>query len=349
MCYQSFLLSREKLCRRSSRSSELTYSVANLTGLPPFHSKALSKKLAKFSDLAKDFVLQCSDQLTVTGIIYVVILRTRQACELSAYHYDVVVDLLHVTCITVMLAVVSTTEFWEKNWLGILRVAGGAVLFVLTSFVLILRKVSGMDISPAGTNAELLVLPAVCFADAAERNPLSSNLGADDVLFGIVVVLWAYWLLMDAVASAIGRFGLSNTKPRPRAVTTTFRGGGSEAALLVASCFVVPFGFGVAALIFHAVHVVRLRRWVERSGWLSREDGINPEADLFAIGQALPAALFILVLIPGLSFIFRFFDLIWTFYRTPPESSLALSDGGRSRPGSDISLAPLTRCHGREP
>lgn len=253
--------------------------------------------------------MQCSDQLTVTGIIYAVILRTRQACELSAYHYDVVVDSLIVACMTVMLAAVSVTKFWENYWLGNLRVAGGAVLFVLTSFIMYLRKASGMDISPAGTNAELLFLPAVCFADAAERNPLPLNLGADEVLFGIVVVLWTLWIFTDLVAWAMGRFGVSNTKRRPRAVTTTLRGGGWPAALTAAPFFIVPFGFGVAVLLFHVVHVYQLRGWVDNSSWLSREDGTNPEGDMFAIGQALPAALFMLVFIPGLSFLVRLCDI----------------------------------------
>ncbi len=65
--------------------------------------------------------------------------------------------------------------------------------------------------------------------------------------------------------------------------------------------FIATFGFGAAVLIWLAVKVALFRKWINGSVWINNG---SKENDLFAVGQAVPAVLFLIPLISAFGGIF---------------------------------------------
>lgn len=74
------------------------------------------------SEICQGMVLSCSDAQIFTGAAYVLALRYFRGCTITAYHYNVVANLMLLTCATHLMAIIVVRNYWEYAWLALLRV-----------------------------------------------------------------------------------------------------------------------------------------------------------------------------------------------------------------------------------
>ena len=81
-------------------------------------------------------VITCSDQQVFTGGAYAITLRFSKGCSISAYHYNIVGNMLLITCATHLMAVTIGKHYWEHPFLASLRVVITTAVFVATGVFL---------------------------------------------------------------------------------------------------------------------------------------------------------------------------------------------------------------------
>ncbi|KAK3350272.1 hypothetical protein B0T25DRAFT_520288 [Lasiosphaeria hispida] len=81
-------------------------------------------------------ILTCSDQQIFTGSAYAITLKYVKGCSISAYHYNIICNMLLITCATHLMAVTISHNYWEHPYLGLLRVGVTALVFVVTGIFL---------------------------------------------------------------------------------------------------------------------------------------------------------------------------------------------------------------------
>jgi hypothetical protein len=84
-----------KLLSRSSRDREE-------------HSGRASK-----SQILEKIILACSDQQVFTGGAYALTLRYWRGCDVSAYHYNVVSNMLLLSCATHLMSISLCSHYWK--------------------------------------------------------------------------------------------------------------------------------------------------------------------------------------------------------------------------------------------
>jgi hypothetical protein len=67
--------------------------------------RRLRPKKRSFSDILETLVQACSDQQIFTGAAYALTLRYWRGCSISAYHYNIVANILLMTCATHLMSV----------------------------------------------------------------------------------------------------------------------------------------------------------------------------------------------------------------------------------------------------
>ena len=80
-------------------------------------------------DWIANWILQCSDQLLLTGAAYAIVLRTSQSCNITTYHNEIVVAFLAISLCIQLIALNFHDRYWQPLPLGILR-------FLITMFLL---------------------------------------------------------------------------------------------------------------------------------------------------------------------------------------------------------------------
>ncbi|KAF7536316.1 hypothetical protein G7Z17_g13070 [Cylindrodendrum hubeiense] len=121
-----------------------------------------------FSEILQAMVLSCSDAQIFTGAAYAVTLRFFAGCLISAYHYNIVANMMLLTCATHLMAISVVRNYWESPWLGGLRVICKTGIFLVTGLLLANQNASLEDAFPTeipkpGTQNSLLFLGAACF------------------------------------------------------------------------------------------------------------------------------------------------------------------------------------------
>ncbi|KAL2264590.1 hypothetical protein VTJ83DRAFT_7100 [Remersonia thermophila] len=119
------------------------------------------------SGILEAIIITCSDQQIFTGGAYAITLRYAKACTVSAYHYNIVANVLLVTCATHLMAVTVARHYWEHPYIGVLRLVVTTLVYVITG-TLLSKQGSGSlgfptEIPSYSSQYSPMLLPAACF------------------------------------------------------------------------------------------------------------------------------------------------------------------------------------------
>lgn len=264
-------------------------------------------------------VLACSDQQVFTGAAYAITLRYWKGCTISAYHYNIVANMMLLTCATHLMSVTIVRNYWKFPWLAALRVI--CVTFVFIATGLLMTNQDAVDngytfptgIPPANMDDSTIFLPAACFqsdqhsaADTFREvtssaksfsDALTHSMSGDNKIQGWNLYIITVLFYGAATIAELIRF-IRRGKSRPgwRAhVGDKFRrfcGLGTPLRNLVQNMFLIYLLAGVGISLFVAIastiYIFELRRWVDKSQWIQLENGLNEENDSKSFGQLVP-------------------------------------------------------------
>lgn len=257
-------------------------------------------------------IVSCSDQQIFTSGAYAITLRYAQCCLISAYHYNIVGNMMLMGCATHLLSMVVVSEYWQNRYLALLRIAVIGILYILTGIILANQNiVSGPDTIPwpsvvpdEDERNTTMILPAACFLskDSSFIDALNSTF-ANEKLFEATVmdstpgnVGWNLYIVMFLFYSlsflAIFTRALYNrckpavAKYRARRLRNFI---GSSISWLFWIYQVIGAFLCLAAMVNRFNYILRLRSWMNDSGWIEPDiGGHNPENDATTFGQMVP-------------------------------------------------------------
>lgn len=257
--------------------------------LTPSREKALKNWQISIAGIIEALIVTCSDQQVFTGGAYAITLRYAKACSVSAYHYNIVANILLVTCATHLMAVTVARHYWQHPYLGVLRITVTTLVFVITGSLLSNQGSGSLgfptQVPPITEQYSLMLLPAACFqtGDFMLDNEVKKAFksGSAEAFFTGQIHGWTNYLIMFmfyiiAVCVSLGRVirrGMGHNGKRKkfmawlnRVVPFFFR---------IKRFFYAIFGLYLVAGIaisawtvaIAAMYVFRLRRWVDLSQW----------------------------------------------------------------------------------
>ncbi|KAK4184630.1 hypothetical protein QBC35DRAFT_46637 [Podospora australis] len=275
--------------------------------------KILKKNKLSATAIIEALVVSCSDQQVFTGAAYAITLRYAKACTISAYHYNIVANILLVTCATHLMAVTISANYWEHLSMGVLRMVVTTGVYIFTG---ILLANQGRDSFRFPTKVpdytekhSPLLLPAACFQSGSSEvgKEMQRTLGASSAneFFTGQIHGWTQYLLMlfffiFAVLVSVSRLirrGQDHDGKRRQFVSWFKRS--CPRLLKWKKLFYIFFGLylvagiGIStwAVVYAALYVFKLRSWVHSSGWMKTIDGKIEENDASTFGQLVPVFL----------------------------------------------------------
>ncbi|KAK0744483.1 hypothetical protein B0T21DRAFT_447687 [Apiosordaria backusii] len=279
--------------------------------------KTLRKRKASIAAILEALIISCSDQQVFTGGAYAITLRYAKACTVSAYHYNIVSNILLVTCATHLMSVTVSSNYWEHRFVGGLRLVVTTLVYVITGILLSNRGEPDLGFpTQIPTNEEtysFMLLPAACFQTDGIRLGTeldkSFKVGSANEFFNGQVHGWTQFIIMFlfyflAVVVSVGRLvrrGQNHHGRRRRFIAwfkRTFK-----PLFQWKRFFYIFFGLylvaGIAVsswtVVTSALYVFALRRWVHDSGWMKPIDEEIPnriaENDPSTFGQLVPVIL----------------------------------------------------------
>ncbi|KAK3940418.1 hypothetical protein QBC46DRAFT_288338 [Diplogelasinospora grovesii] len=265
------------------------------------------------SGILEHLVLSCSDQQVFTGGAYAITLRYAKGCSISAYHYNIVANMLLLTCATHLMAatICRSRRYWEHRLVGVLRIIVTSLVYLVTG-ILLSNQGSGSDgfpteVPPADATYSPMLLPAACFQSDASHFTTTVQQSFEGTAGGLLgggqIFGWVQYLIMllfyaFAVVVSIGRLlmragtrhGKIGKKVRERAMQSD--GLKRFWYCLFGLYLVAGNGIAVWTVVKSAWYIIRLRSWVDGSGWLQLSgSGKNPENDPSSFGQLVPMLL----------------------------------------------------------
>lgn len=260
--------------------------------------KAIKNWQISIAGIVEALVITCSDQQVFTGGAYAITLRYAKACSISAYHYNIVANILLVTCATHLMAVTVARHYWQHPYVGVLRITVTTLVFVITG-VLLSNQGSGSlgfptEIPSYTDQYSPMLLPAACFQTGDytfdKEIKKAVKAGSATAFFTGQIHGWTNYLIMFlfyliAVGVSLGRVirrGMGRNGRRKRFVAGLKKV--FPFLFVIKRFFYAIFGLYLLAGIAlsswtvanAAIYVLRLRSWVDRSGWYafsSREHG----------------------------------------------------------------------------
>ncbi|KAK0673133.1 hypothetical protein QBC41DRAFT_343212 [Cercophora samala] len=284
--------------------------------------KTLRKRKASISSILEALIISCSDQQIFTGGAYAVTLRYAKACTVSAYHYNIVSNILLVTCATHLMAVTVSSNYWEHRFVGGLRLVVTSLVYVITGILLSNRGEPDLgfptQVPASNETHSFMLLPAACFQTDGIRLGTeldkSFKVGSANEFFNGQVHGWTQFIIMFlfyflAAVVSVGRLvrrGQDHNGRRTKFIAWFKRN--LKPLFRWKRFFYIFFGLyliaGIAVsswtVVTSALYVFALRRWVHGSGWMKPLDDETPdrigENDPSTFGQLVPVLLISLTL-----------------------------------------------------
>ncbi|KAI1343663.1 hypothetical protein F5Y15DRAFT_172649 [Xylariaceae sp. FL0016] len=270
------------------------------------------------SDILETLVLSCSDQQVFTGAAYALTLRYWRGCDISAYHYNIVANMMLLTCATHLMSVTIVRNYWKYPLLAIIRILAISGVFIVTGLLFTNQNADqGLKfptgVPPADTTDSLIFLPAACFQggrNTATDTFRDSTKSAPAFFQGTLVHStpnnfiqgWKWYVLIllfygVAIVAEIIRFfrrGISRKGWRAGVGKKVQRFCGFKpfqrrlASFVFLIYLLAGVGISTAVVIMSTLYIFRLRNWVDKSGWIEIENNQNPENDPATFGQLVP-------------------------------------------------------------
>lgn len=236
-------------------------------------------------------VITCSDQQIFTGGAYAITLRYVTGCQISAYHYNIVANMLLITCATHLMAITVTRNYWEHAVLGIIRVIVTSLIFLVTGMLLSNQSAadSGFptEIPPADHDYSDMLLNAACFQSGEDgfTSSMQQSLSTGGNFFDSRIPGWSQFLVMlfFYIAAVLMRCGRVVRAGKDK------EGGGRRARFVAwtkekfgflytpSAQWVLRLLYGIYLLVGVTIsgwavgtssyYVFALRDWVDKSGW----------------------------------------------------------------------------------
>ncbi|KAM7220398.1 hypothetical protein V8F06_004177 [Rhypophila decipiens] len=276
--------------------------------------KSEKKWQISVSGFFETLVLTCSDQQIFTGGAYAITLRYAKACSISAYHYNIVTNMLLFTCATHLMAVTIAKHYWQHPYIAALRIGITALVYFITGLILSNQNSSGVNfptrVPRPGDQYSTMLLSAACFqsGQAGLARDIQNAFNAKDVStfftsqipgFTQYLVMCMFYII--AVMVSVGRFvrrGADHDGRRKRFLewfkrkfSILFR-----ARRFFYLLFAIYLCGGVAIASWTVQgsfrYIYDLREWVRNSAWISRDmnEKVN-EDDPATFGQLVPLLL----------------------------------------------------------
>ena len=225
-------------------------------------------------------------------------LATRMlACQISAYHYDLICDLVFISIAVHLCSINVVDRYFNNIILGSIRVVLIAITFVLAGLLFARRNTSTFPINRPSNPTDHhtgLVANAVCFqsanatflGDVGDIFDSSKDRSADArgyAWFVIVMIMYPLSLILAILHSFL-------TSPQRSDVRIVGR---RVLWLLRACASIVAFYIGIAAFF----DFYNLQKWMKESGWFGEDSG---ESEWETFGQYVPC---FMLLLAGLSFV----------------------------------------------
>jgi hypothetical protein len=243
-----------------------------------------------FAKFLEAVVITCSDQQIFTGCAYAVTLRWWTGCEISAYHYNIVADMLLVTCATHLTAVTVSRNYWENPWPSGIRIILTALLYVVTGILLSNAGVESLSfptkVPDDSATYDPILLPAACFQVDKSQVPsnIENSLSSRQNFWDSTIPGWREWMLMFIcyavavlvrIVSLVRSGGEKEGGKRRRIVAWTkrkfwflFKGVPRRILYLIFGLYLVANNaVGIWTVGSLGYYVFNLRRWVGNSGW----------------------------------------------------------------------------------
>ena len=270
-----------------------------------------------FTGFLEILLITCSDQQIFTGSAYAITLRYSKGCSISAYHYNIVANMMLLTCATHLLAITVARHYWEYQFLTLVRIAIVFAVYLVTGILLSTQgsaPVGGFPTKvPAPTDTySAMLLPAACFQSGASqfsntvRESFTKGTFFDNHINGwtqyLCMALFYFTALLVSIGGLIRKGMHREASLQKRIVVWTKQ----KMPLLYRPKRFYDYLFGVYltagialacwTIISSGLYILDLRRWVDGSGWLELSNGRNPENDPSSFGQLVPLLLMALTL-----------------------------------------------------
>lgn len=216
---------------------------------------------------------------------------------MTVYHYYIALDAILLACSTIAVAFAASGRHFWKTWAGIWRILSTLLIFVFLSIFLGYQASNKLNTDfpelfpPTKRDDSAILLPVSCFLDPDlidKESPYAPNpqRHLNDAQFELIgrpikttklPQIWLFFflilaLLLGVLAHVLGRRLLSRPKK-----------------WLLGFIFLLSLGTD----IFCAYHMLKLRLWTSRSGWMADKG----EEGYYSIGQLLPLVSLALIVI----------------------------------------------------
>ncbi|KAK3897245.1 hypothetical protein C8A05DRAFT_48066 [Staphylotrichum tortipilum] len=243
----------------------------------------------------KSLLVSASDTQLILALVYGINFGIHGKCTLSAYHYNVAVDIMVVSLTCLILSVYMLPDYWEAKLASALR-----VFVTLVIFAFLLRFLAYQfqtDIAPelmlgyrTSSTDSSLFLPMACFLDP-DLNPFKGLVRERIAKIGGIgpqftpELFFSIALAICYAVAVVTRIAYRKNTARPPLALT-----GAIVLVCVFSC------------CWCLAHTFLTWVWVDKSGWMEMSSGPgypagNPEMNVRPAGQMLPLATMIWVII----------------------------------------------------
>ncbi|KAK7977081.1 hypothetical protein PG988_004571 [Apiospora saccharicola] len=242
-------------------------------------------------------------------------LRYYQGCTISAYHYNIVANMLLISCATHLMSVTIVRHYWRYPLVAMLRVVCITGVFIATDPR---RQHDDESAVPVGRVLRDGRLPLKdTFHNTTSNADAFFNKTLQQSAPGNKIHGWNWFivLLLFYIAAGLAEVIRFFRRNRHRA---DWRGkAGKRLSLVfkpksvlrrwVSFGYLLYLGAGIgissAAVVLSASYIFGLRTWVAKSGWMKMENDLSPEDDWISFGQAVPIFTSALVLFTALQVI----------------------------------------------
>ena len=214
---------------------------------------------------------------------------------LSAYHFNVAINLGLIVCSSFVLSTLMVRNYWKTPFCDLLRYAAVLVVFVFLGWMLSYqaRQPDAPEWEPSpNRNDSAVLLPVACFLDPdfhifenltdARLDQIGHPVGPSTLPEFRLFILTTIWFGVGLLKSILHTWFDRGKATKDRIYS--FKVGWCILLYKIAALFSL-----LVTTILAWRHIIVLRQWVSHSGWIQLEpDGGNPEDNYDSLGQLAP-------------------------------------------------------------